>query len=178
MSRLGSKPLPLASAVQGVVSGALVTLKGPKGELSLTLPSVLKAELKDKQLVVTRADDSRQSKSFHGLFRGILASMAEGVEKGYSRDLEIQGVGFKADLKGDTLSLNLGFSSPVVFIVPAGIKVAVDQGIRLKVSGVDKQKVGEVAARIRAFFPAEPYKGKGIRYVGERVRRKVGKTVA
>jgi len=178
MSRFGSKPLPLTPAVQATVTGAVVTLKGPKGELSLTLPQVLKAELKDKQLVVTRADDSRQSRSFHGLFRGILSSMAEGVEKGYFRDLEIQGVGFKADLKGDTLTLNLGFSSPVLFTIPAGIKVVVEQGVRLKVSGIDKQKVGEIAARIRAFFPAEPYKGKGVRYVGERVRRKVGKTVA
>lgn len=178
MSRVGNKPIEVPAGVTVAVSGAAVSVKGAKGELSLTLPGGIQAVSESGRVTLSRAEDTRTGRSRHGLARSLLAGMIEGVRNGYSRELEIQGVGFKAELKGKILSLALGFSSLVQFPVPDGVTVTVDGGTKLKVSGTDKQKVGEVAARIRAFYPAEPYKGKGIRYVGEHVRRKEGKTVA
>jgi large subunit ribosomal protein L6 len=178
MSRVGNKPIDIPAGVTVSVKGSTATVKGAKGELSLNLPSGITAVSETGRLTVSRAEDTRPARSSHGLIRSLLAGMIEGVVKGYSRDLEIQGVGFKGELKGKVLSLSLGFSSPILFPVPDGVAVAVEGGTKLKVSGTDKQKVGEVAARIRAFYPAEPYKGKGVRYVGEHVRRKEGKTVA
>jgi large subunit ribosomal protein L6 len=178
MSRVGKKPVSIPSGIHVSVTGSSVTVKGPKGEMARELHPLIKVSVEGDQVVVERTAETREGRSFHGLYRSLIANMIEGVDKGFSIGLEIQGVGFKADSKGSTLLLSLGFSSVVEYNIPDGVTVAIDGGTKLQVSGVDKQKVGEVAARIRAFAPAEPYKGKGVRYAGERVRRKVGKTVA
>jgi large subunit ribosomal protein L6 len=176
MSRIGEKPIEVPGGVKLSVNGALVEATGPKGTLSLTLPKGIQASQVGTELTVTRANDSQ--KAFHGLSRSLIANMITGVNTGYTKELEIQGVGFRAALNGNTLSLSLGFASPVEYTVPDTVTVAVNNNTALVVSGTDKQQVGEVAARIRSFYPAEPYKGKGVRYKGEKVRRKVGKTVS
>ncbi len=178
MSRIGEKPIDIPSGVTVTASGADIAVKGPKGELGLTLPPGIEACVEGACVNVARVDDTKQSKSFHGLGRSLIANMVTGVSEGYTKELEISGVGFKAAIAGNTLSLSLGFASPKEYTVCDGVTVTVNGGTNLVVSGADKQKVGETAARIRAYFPAEPYKGKGIMYKGERVRRKVGKTVA
>jgi large subunit ribosomal protein L6 len=178
MSRIGQKPIDIPSGVTLRVDGVRIQAKGSVGELSLAVPDLIQATIADGKLLFTRRDDTRQSKSLHGLMRSLAANMVAGVSKGYTKELEIQGVGFKASVQAKKLSLALGFAGPVLFTVPDGVKVTEEGGVRLVVSGADKQLVGDVAARIRGFFPAEPYKGKGIRYKGEHVRRKVGKTVA
>lgn len=150
MSRLGRLPLPLPAGVEAGVAGSVVTVRGPKGQSSLTLPPALRARVDGRQLIVERTEENRAARSAHGLQRGLLANMVEGVRVGYSRSLEIQGVGFKAELKGRSLALSLGFSSPKEFVIPEGVDVKVDGGTKMLVSGIDKQKVGEVAARIRA----------------------------
>ncbi|MEI6971517.1 MAG: 50S ribosomal protein L6 [bacterium] len=177
MSRLGRKPLIVLGGVTVRVDGAKVGVKGPKGELSMSLPSGILVNLKDNRLDVTRASDSRMHKSLHGLSRTLLANMIEGTAKGYTKLLDIDGVGFKAEKRGAKLILALGFSSPVEYEIPKTVNVSVE-GNTVTVSGIDKQEVGNVAATIRRYHPAEPYKGKGIRYRGEHVRRKAGKTVA
>ena len=177
MSRIGKKPVVIPSAVTVTVDGATVAAKGPKGALSLSLPRGIQAAKEANQVIVTRADDTRECRSLHGLSRSLVANMVEGVEKGYSRELELQGVGYRAAAQGTTLTMSLGYSSPVVYQAPAGIQVAVKESI-ITVSGPDKKLVGDVAAHIRSFHPPEPYKGKGIRYRGEYVKRKTGKTVA
>jgi large subunit ribosomal protein L6 len=177
MSRLGQKPLAIPSGVTVKVEGSRVVVKGAKGELALDLPSGIRAALKDGRLEVSREGDTQLSKSLHGLNRTLVANMIEGTSRGYSRTLDIDGVGYKAEKRGTKLSLSMGFSRPVEYEVPKGINVAVD-GNSIVVSGIDKQQVGDVAAAIRRFHPPEPYKGKGIRYRGEHVRRKAGKTVA
>ena len=176
MSRIGEVPIELPAGVTVTVDGAHVVVKGGKGELSLELPKGISMAVEEKSLVVSREDDSQ--KAFHGLARSLVSNMVEGVLNGYKKELEIQGVGFKAALQGKTLSLSLGFASPIEYPVPDTVTVEVDGGTKLVVSGIDKQQVGLVAARIRSFYPAEPYKGKGVRYKGEKVRRKEGKTVA
>jgi large subunit ribosomal protein L6 len=178
MSRIGQKPIDIPSGITPSVSGSSVSVKGPKGELALELPEGIALEVSDNQVSVSRKDDTRESKSLHGLIRSLVANMVVGVNEGFKKELEVQGVGFKAEAQGQKLTLTVGLSSPVVYMVPDGVSVSSEGGIRILVSGTDKQKVGNVAARIRSFRPAEPYKGKGIRYVGEQVRRKVGKTVA
>lgn len=178
MSRIGQQPITIPDGVTVVVDGANVSVKGSCGELFLVVRDEVTVKVADSVVIVDRQDDTRESKSFHGLFRSLIANMVEGVSKGYSKDLEIQGVGFKADVQGQKLVLTVGFSSPIEYQVLDGVKVVVTNGTAINVTSADKQKVGAVAARIRAFCPAEPYKGKGIRYRGERVRRKVGKTVA
>lgn len=178
MSRIGQTPVDVPGGVEVSISGRTVKAKGKLGETSLDLPEGIQAEVADKQVVLSRPDDTRESKSSHGLARSLVANMVEGVSNGYNRVLEISGVGFRAAISGRTVSLSLGFASPVDYEVPEGVNVETQDGTTLNVSGIDKQKVGDVAARLRAFFPAEPYKGKGIQYKGERVRRKVGKTVA
>lgn len=177
MSRLGRKPLIVPSGVNVRMEGAKVFVKGPKGELSLSLPEGIQASLKDNRVELLRASDSRQHRSLHGLSRTLVANMVEGTEKGYTKLLDIDGVGFKAEMRGTSLNLSLGFSSPVVYMIPKGVSIKVE-GNTVVVNGIDKQQVGDVAAAIRRFHPAEPYKGKGIRYRGEYVRRKAGKTVA
>jgi len=178
MSRIGEKPIEIPSGVTVTISGSDVAVRGPKGELSMVLPGAIAATVSDNRIDVTREDDQRKSKSFHGLGRSLIANMVTGVSEGYTKELEISGVGFKAVAQGQTLSLSLGFASPVEYSVCEGVSVAVNNNTNIVVTGPDKQKVGETAARIRAFYPAEPYKGKGVMYKGERVRRKVGKTVA
>ena len=180
MSRIGKEPVKVESGVTVTLDGPAVTVKGPKGELSWTLPAGISAEQKDGLLRFARAADDRQSRANHGLARALVANMVEGVTKGYAKSLDIEGVGFKFDLQGkDTLLLSIGYANPKPYKIPAGITVKVEnQGLHLDVSGIDKQLVGRVAADIRSFKPAEPYKGKGIRYTGEKIRRKEGKTVA
>ena len=178
MSRIGQKPVDVPSGVTAAVDGNEVRVKGPKGEMSIEIPGRVTVTVGGSQLVVGRADDSRQAKSFHGLVRTLIANAIEGVSKGYMRELEIEGVGFRAAVKGKTLELSLGFANPKIFDIPDTVKVEEQGGTKIVVSGVDKQQVGEVAARIRGYYPAEPYKGKGLKYKGERIRRKEGKTVA
>ena len=178
MSRLGMKPVALPAGVSGQTDGSTVTVKGPKGELSFTCAAGITATLDGSQIVVKRGDDETRSKALHGTARSLIANMVKGVHEGFAKDLEIQGVGYKAQGQGQKLVLNLGFSHPIDFAVPAGIKCEVADGVRIKVSGADKHLVGEIAAQIRNFHKAEPYKGKGVRYKDEHVRRKAGKTVA
>lgn len=177
MSRIGKKPVAIPKGITVQAGAASVSAKGPKGELVTALPPTVKAEVKDGTIIVTCAEDTSLGRSRHGLARSLIANMVAGVEKGYSIDLELQGVGFRAAVQGSKLTLNIGYSSPVVFEAPKGIQIAVKES-NITVSGADKQMVGDVSARIRSFYPPEPYKGKGIRYKGEHVKRKTGKTVA
>jgi large subunit ribosomal protein L6 len=178
MSRIGQKPVEIPSGVTVDVKGLSVIVKGAKGELSLSTSERIRAEVKDGRVIFTRTDDSKISLSEHGLMRSLVANMIEGVSKGFSKALEIQGVGYRAAVQGGKLVMTLGFSSPIEYDVPDGVNVKVDGGTFITIEGPDKQKVGDVAARIRLFCPVEPYKGKGVRYRGEQVKRKVGKTVA
>jgi large subunit ribosomal protein L6 len=178
MSRIGKQPVTLPAGLAARVADGVVTLKGPKGELSLKIPETVAVSQEGAALNVVRKGDDKQSLADHGTIRALLQNMVVGLKDGYSRELEIQGVGFKASIAGKQLTLNVGYSHPVEYTVPDGIAVAVTDGVQLKVSGIDKQLVGQVSARIRSFRPPEPYKGKGVRYKNERVRRKAGKTVA
>ena len=178
MSRVGKKPIDIPSGVKVAVQDSLVKVSGPKGDLTLLLPATIQADAGDGKVTVTRSDDTRENRSFHGLYRSLIANMVEGVEKAFTKDLVIEGVGFKAEVRGSTLVVTVGFSSPVEYAIPEGVDITVDGGTRVKITSIDKQKVGQAAARIRGFSPAEPYKGKGIRYADERIRRKEGKTVA
>ena len=176
MSRVGKKPIPLPSGVKVEIRDNRIKVSGPKGELSQSIhPSMLVQQGKD-QLVVMRPSDNKFHRSLHGLTRSLIANMVEGVTSEYQKALEIQGIGYKAELKGKKLQLSLGLSHPVLFSPPEDIKVELDGPTKIKVYGIDKQLVGLVAAKIRSFRPPEPYKGKGIRYVGEMVRKKAGKT--
>ncbi len=175
MSRIGKQPIPVPSGVDVTIDGATVTVKGPKGELKQTFSEMLTIEKSDDTLVVTRPDDSREARSLHGLTRTLLANMVQGVSEGFAKNLEIVGVGYRATLKGSDLELALGFSHPVVVKPEANISFEVPAPNRITVRGIDKQRVGQVAAEIRAWRKPEPYKGKGVRYEGEYVRRKLGK---
>jgi len=177
MSRIGAKTIALPSGVTVSVLGTVVTVKGTKGELTLELLPEAKVEAAEKEVKVTRTDDSREARARHGLTRALLASMVQGVSKGYEKRLEIIGVGFKAQGKGKSVSLQLGYSHPIEYKAPAGVEIQNDTENKqiLVISGIDKQQVGQVAADIRSYRPPEPYKGKGIRYTDEYVRRKVGK---
>lgn len=177
MSRIGKKPVPVPGGVTVTASGKEVMAKGPKGELRLPLPATVQAVVKDGQVVLTTTDMTAAGKSVYGLTRSLISNMLVGVANGYSKELELQGVGFRAAVQGPKLTLSIGFSSPVEFMAPKGITIQVKDTF-ITVSGADKQLVGDVSARIRSLYPPEPYKGKGIRYRGEYVRRKAGKTVA
>jgi large subunit ribosomal protein L6 len=166
------------SGVEVKVLDQGVQVKGPKGTLSTQLPSEIEIELEDSQIVFKRPDDSKTSRSLHGLARALCANLVTGVTEGFKKGLEIQGVGYRASVSGNTLNLLLGFSHPVEMPIPKGLSVAVENGTNLVVEGMDKQLVGQFAANIRSKRPPEPYKGKGVRYADERVRRKVGKTGA
>jgi len=168
----------MSTGVTAMAGQGRLTVKGPKGELALELPATITVAVEGGQVKVARTDDQPQAKADHGTIRSIVANMVEGVTKGYVRELEMEGVGFKASVQGQRLEIALGYPAPVAYTIPDGVKVTVTDGTKLTVSGCDKQKVGDAAASIRSFFPAEPYKGKGLRYKGEYVRRKVGKTVA
>jgi len=175
MSRIGKQPVPVPSGVEVKIDGSTVTVKGPKGELSQTFSELMVIELDDGQIVVTRPDESREARSLHGLTRTLLANMVTGVSEGYAKNLEIVGVGYRATLKGSDLELALGFSHPVVVVPEPGITFEVPAPNKITVRGIDKQRVGQVAADIRKWRKPEPYKGKGVRYEGEYVRRKLGK---
>jgi large subunit ribosomal protein L6 len=178
MSRVGQQAIEIPSGVDVRVDGQTIAAKGPQGELAVRVPDILGLEVGDGRVTVTRRGDSPRERSLHGLNRSLVANMLEGVSKGFSEVLVIEGVGFRASVQGQKVVLSLGFSSPVEYEAPDGIQVTTKGDTILTISGPDRQKVGEVAARIRAFYPAEPYKGKGIRYEGEHVRRKTGKSVA
>ena len=178
MSRIGKKAITLPDKVKLNVSGTgAVNVEGPKGKLSWTLPPAIKARVEGTTVQLDRKDETRQVRALHGLSRALLANMVTGVSTGFVKDLEIQGVGFKAAVQGSILNLSLGFSHPINFPIPAGIKVTVTENTKIKIEGADKQVVGQVASDIRSYYPPEPYKGKGVRYAGEHVRRKEGKTV-
>ena len=177
MSRIGKEPVKLAEGVTAEIAGQTVTVKGKLGELSYTMHDGITAKLEDGKIVVERKDNSVIN--FHGLARALINNMVIGVSAGYTKQLSIEGTGFKAILQGSVLSLNLGFASPKLYQIPEGLTVTVENdGLLVTVKGIRKEQVGEAAARIRAYYPAEPYKGKGIKYVGERIRRKQGKKVA
>ena len=178
MSRIGYKNITIPDKVKvNVAQGGLVAVEGPKGKLEYTLPTEIKASVTDKELAFKRDNEERATKALHGLARSLVNNMVAGVTTGFVKDLEIQGVGFKAALQGDKLNLSLGKSHPILFPVPPGIKITVTENTKVKVEGIDKQLVGQVAANIRGYYPPEPYKGKGVRYAGENVQRKEGKTV-
>lgn len=176
MSRIGKRPVPLPEGVTAQIAGRAVTVQGPRGEISRTIHPELAIAVEDNAIVVRRPSDEHRHKALHGLTRTLVANMVDGVTKGFSKSLEIQGVGYKAELAKDGVKLVVGFSHPVAYRAPKGIKISVYNNVVLKVEGVDKELVGQVAAELRGVRPPEPYKGKGIRYVGEQVRRKAGKT--
>ncbi|MGH8871676.1 MAG: 50S ribosomal protein L6 [Acidimicrobiia bacterium] len=175
MSRIGQMPVTVPSGVDVKVDGTQVTVKGSKGELSREFTDRVSFSIEDGVVTVGREDDTRESRALHGLSRALLANMVEGVSEGFSKALEIQGVGYRASLKGSDIELLVGFSHPVDVPAPEGITFEVPEPTRIVVSGIDKEQVGQVAADIRKVRPPEPYKGKGIRYAGEYVRRKAGK---
>lgn len=175
MSRIGRKPIPVPAGVEVSIAPGRVRVKGPLGELEQQVPQRIGIEQQEDELVVTRPTDRGPDRALHGLTRTLVANMVEGVTKGFEKRLEIQGVGYRANQKGEALEFALGFSHPVTVEPPAGISFEVPQPTIVVVKGIDKQQVGQVAANIRSIRPPEPYKGKGIRYSGEQVRRKVGK---
>jgi large subunit ribosomal protein L6 len=175
MSRIGKRPIPIPDKVTITLEGQKVSVKGPKGQLSLSLVPEVSIEQEDSTLLVKRRNESRLARQRHGLSRTLVANMVEGVSQGFQKRLEIQGVGYRAQIQGKNLSLSVGYSHPVVIEPPDGIQLAVENNTNVMVSGIDKEIVGNIAASIRAVRPPEPYKGKGIRYSGEVVRRKVGK---
>jgi large subunit ribosomal protein L6 len=178
MSRIGNKTIALPDKVKvNVADGGAVAVEGPKGKLSWKLPREISAKVENNHVSLARAAESRSVKALHGLSRALLNNMVRGVSEGFTKNLEIEGVGFKAAVQGQTLNLSLGFSHPILFPIPNEIKIAVTENTKIAISGIDKQLVGQVAADIRRFYPPEPYKGKGVRYAGEQIRRKEGKTV-
>lgn len=178
MSRIGFKDIALPEKVTVKADGnGHVTVEGPKGKLEWTMPSCITLEETDGIVTLKRASEHRRDKSLHGTSRSLISNMVEGVSAGFVKQLEIQGVGFRAAVKGKQLDLNLGKSHPILHPIPEGITVTVDQNTNIKVEGIDKQAVGQFAAEVRRYYPPEPFKGKGVRYVGERVRRKAGKSV-
>jgi len=178
MSRVGKIPVPIPDKVKVDIKGHTVSVEGPKGKVSKTFAPVVSIVLANKTVTVAALDDSRFSLAMFGTVRSVIAGMVKGASEGFVKDLEIQGVGFKAILKGKQLDLALGYSHAILFDIPEGIKITVAEQTKVKVEGADKQLVGAVTASIRSYYPPEPYKGKGVRIVGERVRRKEGKTVA
>jgi len=175
VSRIGKQPIPVPSGVEVKIDGSTVAVKGPKGELSGTYNEMLSISMEDGFVVVGRPDDTREARSLHGLTRTLISNMIVGVSEGYAKNLEIVGVGYRATMKGSDLELALGFSHPVVVVPEPGITFEVPAPTKITVRGIDKQRVGQVAADIRKWRKPEPYKGKGVRYEGEYVRRKLGK---
>jgi large subunit ribosomal protein L6 len=178
MSRIGKKIIDLPAKVKVSVSNeGAVSVEGPKGKLDWTLPKQIQARIEGSQITIERSSENRNVRALHGLSRALINNMVTGTSTGFVKDLEIQGVGFKAAVKGAILDLNLGFSHDIHFPIPQGIKVTVAENTKIKIEGIDRQLVGQVAADIRAYYPPEPYKGKGVRYAGEQIQRKEGKTV-
>jgi len=178
MSRIGRKPIPIPEGVTIDRSKGEVRVKGPKASLAARIPERISIEIADGEARLARPDDSTDSRAFHGLARALVANMVTGVTKGFSKELEIEGVGYRAESRGQKLIVNVGFSHPIEMQVPEGLSVKVEANTKVSITGADKQSVGQFAADIRALRPPEPYKGKGIRYAGEYIRRKVGKTGA
>ncbi len=174
MSRIGKKPIPLAKGVEARIEAGVVKVKGPKGELDQVIVDRVSVVVEDGNILVMRQGDDRRSRSFHGLMRSLVANMVVGVSDGFSKSLEVNGVGYRAEVSGKSLNMSLGFAHTVNCPIPEGIAIQVEKN-RITVSGIDKQLVGSVAAKIRSYRPVEPYKGKGIRYTGEHVLRKAGK---
>ncbi len=177
MSRVGLKPIPVVDKVTLKFDGNKVTAEGPKGTLSLELPEGLTIKQDEKEITVMRDNELRHVRALHGTFRSLVNNLIVGVTQGFVKDLEIQGVGLRAAVKGKTLDLALGKSHPILHPIPEGLTVTVTDNTKIKVEGIDKQLVGQFSAEVRAYYPPEPYKGKGVRYVGEYVRRKAGKSV-
>ena len=178
MSRIGKKSVVIPKDVKIEVKDGIVCVEGPKGKLTRKLVERISLEIKDNQLLVKRAADTKIDKSLHGLFRALIVNMIVGVTQGYLKELEIQGVGFKAVVAGNKLNMALGFSHAVNYMIPANVKIETPKPTQLIIKGIDKELIGKVAAEIRAFYPPEPYKGKGIRFVGEHVKKKIGKAQA
>lgn len=178
MSRIGKKPVDLPSGVKAAVANNAITIEGAKGKLTYSIPPRFKVEVKDNKVSVSRPSEEKQDKATHGLIRSLINNMAIGVSAGYKKELEITGVGFKASVQGKVLNLQLSYTHPINFDIPEGITIETPKPTNIVIKGVDKTKVGEVAAKIRDFYRPEPYKGKGIRYNDEHVRRKAGKAVA
>lgn len=177
MSRVGLKPISLPAKVSVKVDAGKVVVEGPKGKLDLALPSGITVQAEDSSVVVSRATEARDHRALHGTVRSLVNNMITGVSQGFVKDLEIQGVGLRAAVKGKDLDLSLGKSHPILHPIPAGLTVTVNENTKIKVEGIDKQLVGQFAAEVRGYYPPEPYKGKGVRYAGEKVRRKEGKSV-
>jgi large subunit ribosomal protein L6 len=177
MSRIGKKPVDLPAGVKAVVANNVVTVEGPKGKLSYNIPARFKVEVKDNKVTITRPSEEKKDKSTHGLIRSLLNNMAIGVSSGYVKELEISGVGFKAAVQGKVLNIQLSYTHPINFNIPDGISIETPKPTNIVIKGIDKTKVGQAAAEIRDFYRPEPYKGKGIKYAGEHVRRKAGKAV-
>jgi len=175
MSRIGKMPIAIPSGVEIKIEGQLVSVKGPKGSLNHTVPAPIAVVVEDNNILVTRPDDERNSRSLHGLTRTLIANTIEGVTKGYSKALEIVGTGYRVTAKGSSIEFALGYSHPILVEPPTGISFQVEGNNKVTVVGIDKQAVGEVAANLRKLRKPEPYKGKGVRYAGEVVRRKAGK---
>ena len=174
MSRIGKLPIPIESTVKVSVDGAVVSVQGPKGAITRELPAGIAAKLEDQSLVVTRRDDSKKQKSLHGLKRSLLANAVHGVSKGFTKELEIHGVGYSGEAKGKSVNFKLGYSHPIDFPVPQGVDIKIERSL-ITVSGHDRQQVGQVSADIRALRPPDVYKQKGIRYRGERLRKKTAR---
>lgn len=177
MSRIGKSPVTVPAKVKVSVTGNSVAAEGPKGKLLLTLPRLTAATVSGTNIQVTRESETAEAKSMHGLARALISNMVKGVSDGFQKKLEINGVGFKANVQGTSLNLALGYSHPIVYPIPAGIKVTVEENTKVTVEGPDKELVGRVAAEVRSYYPPEPYKGKGVKYAGEKIIRKEGKTV-
>jgi large subunit ribosomal protein L6 len=178
MSRIGKAPIAVPQGVEVKQAGSAVEVKGPKGHLSQRIPQGISLEIAAGVVHVKRKGDAKAVRSLHGLIRTLIANMVQGVTQGFEKELEIVGIGYRANVQGKNLQLNLGYSHPVLYPIPQGIELAVEKQTRITVKGIDKQKVGQVAAEIRGFKRPEPYKGKGIRYIGEEVRKKAGKAKA
>ncbi len=178
MSRIGKKPIIIPKDVKVEIKDGAVFVEGPKGKLNRSLSERLTLEIKENQLFLKRPTDTKLDKSLHGLYRALIANMIKGVTDGYSKELEIIGVGFKAAVQGNNLNMQLGFSHPVNFPIPEGIKIETPKPTQMVVRGIDKELVGRISTEIRAMYPPEPYKGKGIRFAGEYIKKKVGKAQA
>ena len=177
MSRIGKSPITIPAKVKVTINGTRVGVEGPKGKLEISLPEYTSAVVDGSTIRVARSEDSAAARARHGLARALVNNMVLGVSTGFQKKLEIQGVGFKASVQGSLINLSLGYSHPLNYPIPAGIKVTVEENTKVTIDGADKEVVGRVAAEIRSYYPPEPYKGKGVRYAGEHVVRKEGKTV-
>ena len=178
MSRIGRKPIPTVKGVKIEQKDGTIKITGPKGELKANIPSSITLKITENEILVSRSSDEKKEKALHGTWRALINNMIKGVSEGFLRKLEIVGVGYKAEVKGKKIQLALGYSHPILFEPPQGIKIEIPIPTNILISGIDKQLVGQVAAKLRSFRPPEPYKGKGVKYEGEYIRRKAGKTAA